>query len=753
MAVVVSENDADEFIRMAANENLDAVVIAKVTSGNQVTAQFSDGEKARLRMFWRGKTIVDISREFLSSNGVPRRAKVLLKAEGEQSQNSSRRGAEAQRTQRESEVKESSSAEALMNNLKQELASLRSGSRRGLQERFDTTNGSYAVLFPFGGKEQGTPECGMAALLPSPGKRSRTASLMTFGYDPDLMSIDTYRGAKGAVLEALAKFACLGGDPSKAWLSMQEYFEKPVSPEIWGKPAAALLGALEAQIRLGVPAIGGKDSMSGNYSDEANGINLTVPPTLVAFAAGTVRADKVLSGALSGKAGNAVVLLSQSPANTTDAAGKSDEWEIFKTNMKTLKDLAASGALKAAYPVGSGGVAATLAIMAFGNMCGLEAYAGSFSQVAPLNYQGSVLVEIDEAALSAELKSKVVLAAKTLSEPVYRIVKGTETAETTLNELRRLHEETLSRIYPQTSTGKTVAEKTEDAALKLPALKSGENIAKKCTHLSTHAAPLVVLPVFPNTNGEWDMERAFREAGAKTGLVIFKNRSADETAASFKELAAAIKNAQIIALSGGYTAGDEPGGSGQFIANVLRSPLISAGIEEFLSKQDGLILGIASGFEALVKTGLVPYGRIVKADSSIPVIASNAIGRYVSRMVRTRVMPSISPWLSLEGPGTVHIIPISHSKGRMVLRNEEAEALFTAAQVPFCYADAAGNPTVAEPDNPPGSAFAIEGLTSPDGRVLGKMCHSERCGEFVHINIPGNKRQRIFEAGVKYFKL
>jgi len=760
MAVVISEKDADEFMRLAADENLDAVIIA------QVTAQFSDGEKARLRMFWRGKTIVDISREFLSSNGVPRRAKVLLKAGQDQFQNSS-----------SSSVRDGSCG-SWLENLKLELSSLRSGSRRGLAERFDSSNGSNTVLFPFGGREQGTPECGMAALLPSLDKKSRTASLMTFGYDPDLMSIDPYSGAKGAIREALAKYACLGGAPFKAWLSMQEYFEKPVSPEIWGKPAAALLGVLEAQVRLGIPAIGGKDSMSGNYNDEARGINLKVPPTLVAFAAGTCAVEKVRSGALSGKAGNAIVLLSQSPANAAgtlaDVPGSSgdarqgrgsppDEWEIFKANMKTLEALAASGALKAAYPVGSGGVAATLAVMAFGNMAGVEVNADALSGVDALNYQGSVLAEIDEAALSAELKSELLrggqwlLAGKTLAEPVYRIVRGTESAETTLDVLRRAYEEVLARVYPQTSIGTTVAENAEAAALasvlgKGPALKAGGNTTKKRTHLSVYAAPLVVLPVFPNTSGEWDMERAFREAGARTRLVIFKNRSREDIASSLRELTEAFGEAQIIAFSGGYSAGDEPGSSGQFIANVLRTPAISAGIEEFLSKRDGLILGISSGFEALIKTGLVPYGRIADPDGSVPIIATNAIGRYVSRMVRTRVMPNISPWLSLEEQGAIHIIPVSHSKGRMVIRNEEAEALFAAAQVPFCYADAAGSPTMAEPDNPNGSAFAIEGLTSPDGRILGKMGHSERCGEFVHVNIPGNKRQSIFEAGVRYFK-
>ena len=732
MAVVISALDAEKFIRMAGEENLDAVIVAKVTAGNPVTASYPV-TAARLRMFWRGKTIIDISREFLSSNGVRRKAKVLLNVIKPDSSPNARASAEA-----------AGSCASRLKNLEKELSSLRSGSRRGLAERFDSSNGSCTVLFPYGGKEQGTPECGMVSLLPSLERRSRTASLMTFGYDPDLMSIDPYLGAKGAVLEALAKFACLGGDPSKAWLSMQEYFEKPVDGETWGKPAAALLGALEAQIHLGVPAVGGKDSMSGNYNDEARGIKLTVPPTLVCFAAGVVSADKVKSGALSGKAGNAIILLNQTPA--TNAA---NEWEIFKANMETLKDLASSGALKAAYPVGQGGVAATIAVMAFGNMAGVEFDSQALSRCGDLlNYQGSVLAEIDEALVPAGLSKgkNWQSVGRTLSEPVYRITGKDDDAGTTLAELRLAYEGTLSKVYPQTSAGDKVANVAQPADKWEPP-GPGSKAVKKNTHLSSYPSPLVVLPVFPNTNGEWDMERAFREAGAKTRLVIFRNRSSGEIAGSLEELAKAFKEAQIIAFSDGCTSGDEPGGSGQFIANVLRTPLISGSIEEFLVR-DGLMLGISGGFEALVKTGLVPGGTIKTG----PVIATNAIGRHVSRMVKTLVMPNVSPWLNLDEKGTLHTIPVSHSKGRLVLGREEAEALFAAGQVPFCYADADGKPTMAEPDNPSGSAFAIEGLTSPDGRILGKMGHSERRGEYVHINIPGNKHQRIFVAGVRYFR-
>jgi phosphoribosylformylglycinamidine synthase len=304
-----------------------------------------------------------------------------------------------------------------------------------------------------------------------------------------------------------------------------------------------------------------------------------------------------------------------------------------------------------------------------------------------------------------------------------------------------------------------VAEPPEGGALKLPGLKgdgaSADNThgyTHKHTHINTHAAPLAVLPVFPGTNCEWDMEKAFLEAGAKTRIVIFRNRSQEDIAGSIREMAQAFDEAQIIAISCGFSAGDEPDGSGKFIANVLRSPSIALAIGEFLEKRDGLLLGICNGFQALIKTGLVPYGRILPLTDSMPTLTFNSLGRHVSRMARTRVMPNISPWLSMEKLGAIHLIPVDHGEGRIVINNEEAEALFRAGQVPFCYVDAEGNPTMAEPDNPNGSAFAIEALTSPDGRVLGKMCHSERCGEFVHINIPGNKRQSIFEAGVRYFQ-
>ncbi|MDR2073667.1 MAG: phosphoribosylformylglycinamidine synthase [Spirochaetaceae bacterium] len=749
MAVVVSPEDAPALIELAAGENLDAVVIAEVSAHR------------RLRMNWRGKPIVDISRDFLDSTGPSRFAEALI-----------RPGSFTGET--------GSSARTMRDRLKDELSSLRSCSRRGLQEQFDGSIGAGSVLFPWGGGEQGTPECGMAALLPAPVDRtSLTASLMCFGFDPHLSAADPYRGAKGAVKEALAKYACLGGDPWRARLSMQEYFEKLEGRESWGKPVAALLGALEAQLALGVPAIGGKDSMSGSYRDPPAGVDLAVPPTIVVFAAGTAPAASVRSGALSGEPGNPVVLL---------YAGEGEEWDLFKANMNTLGILAKKGLVVAAYPVGAGGIAAALALMAFGNMTGVEVRPQCLDLLDEKTYPGAVLVEIngktlgvlsgessagEEAQLSVLLEgTSWVEAARTIPEPVFRFTGKAQGAvdakptagkdsgerkdnngdieEITLEELRRAYEAPLSQVYPPVSG--TMVPETAAQSVAVPPLSvykpaPDRNPPRAARGPGSAARPLVVLPVFPGTNSEWDMERAFLTAGARTRPVVFRNRSAAGIRSSIRELGDAIAEAQIIALSGGFSAGDEPDGSGKFIANVLRTPEIAERVHRFLDR--GLILGICNGFQALIKLGLVPYGRYTTAAAQSPTLTFNRIGRHVSRMVRTRVMPSASPWLALEEPGTIHVLPVSHGEGRLVATG--AEELFKARQVPFCYADAKGRPATEEPDNPNGSDFAIEGLTSPDGRILGKMGHSERRGPLVYTNIPGNKSQRIFEAGVGYF--
>ncbi|MDR1220530.1 MAG: phosphoribosylformylglycinamidine synthase [Treponema sp.] len=763
MAVVVDAKDSDAFIDAAAAENLDAVAIATVT------------DKRRVRMFWQGKLIVDLSRDFLNSNGASR--SIFLSTDSASAVPAT---ADEQKPQPKPQIEEKKPL-VVIDNLERELASLRSGGRRGLQERFDGSIGAGSVLFPFGGAEQGTNECGMAALLPALGKESRVASLMAFGFDPDAMAADAYEGAKGAVREALAKCACMGGDPWKMRLSLQEYFERPGDAASWIKPISALLGALEAQLELGAPAIGGKDSMSGSYGDEEHGVHLAVPPTLVAFAVGVAPAAKVRSGALSGKSGNVILLLYQDPSRC--------EWEVFKANMNALMRLGEASLVRAAYPVGAGGVAAALAVMAFGNMQGVEVEADALEAAETeagveahgcRSRHGSVLLEIEDiekakTLLDAPDAPSYCIIGATIADKVFRVsgdmgaaadgdadeFPESVPAEAPLEELRRAYEYPLADIYPQTTDGATVAERRSggngEGFASANLRNEGEQRPKSppaCQRpaffVAHGAPPLVLLPVFPGTNCEWDMERSFRKAGARVKLLIFRNLTREAVADSIAELASAIDEAQILALSGGFSAGDEPDGSGKFIANVFRAPRIMDAVDRFLDR-DALTLGVCNGFQALIKLGLVPDGRIRDRTGDSPTLTFNDIGRHVSRMVRTRVMPSNSPWLALEREGTVHVVPVSHGEGKFVVNDEEGMRLLRNGQVAFCYVDSGGNAALEEPDNPNGSHFAIEGVTSPDGRILGKMGHSERSGDYVHINIPGNKRQRIFEAGVRYF--
>ncbi len=815
MAVVLDPEDVKAFIAAAAAENLTAVPVATVT------------DSGRLRMTWRGQLVVDLERSFLDTNGARRSARVKVVpgagtgAAGAAEAGKGRGGSVGAgkagtgaagmgpaETTPSATGTDQPSARVMLENLERELRSLRTGSRRGLQERFDGSIGAGSVLFPWGGREQGTPECGMAALLPALDRECLTASLMTFGYNPDLAAASPYRAAKGAIREALAKFACLGGNPWQARLSLQEYFERTTSPEAWGKPLAALLGALEAQLELGVAAIGGKDSMSGSYIDKERGIDLKVPPTLVAFAAGVCPAEQVRSGALSGKPGSTLVLLAQGDPRAQES-GISDEWDNFRANMNTLRALSEAGLVRAAYPVQAGSIAATLAIMAFGNLVGIEYNGFSEKLFDPAWYQGSVIIELDEKAFASCARSTESMLAgagswailgRTIDEPIFRIVlddgdpaslladdaPDLRVAEYPLPVLRRAWEYPLLDVYPQTASGISAAEAGDEAERLEIALwdRNRESGSSRAPDLSAEVAhlepaehkaqtwapgrenqvprhipaqlrgakPLVVLPVFPGTNCEWDMERAFRRAGAETRQVLFRNRDRQDVLESTAELASAIGACQILALSGGFSAGDEPDGSGKFIANALRAPAVRQAVQDLLERRDGLILGICNGFQALIKLGLVPYGEFRDADEHMPTLTFNKLGRHISRMVQTKVMSNLSPWLSLEQPGTIHTVPVSHGEGRVAIGDELARGLFAAGQVPFCYVDEALFPTMAEPWNPNGSAWAIEGLTSPDGRILGKMGHSERCGTYVHVNIPGNKEQRIFEAGVRYFR-
>jgi phosphoribosylformylglycinamidine synthase len=731
MAVVVRERDAKEFIAAANRENLNAAIIAKVT------------DDARLKMRWRGKTIVDIERSFLDTAGAKRTAQARI-AQPEGFFDYAGRDGSGDLAERWLSV----------------MGNLAVASQRGLSERFDGSIGSSSVLFPMGGEWQSTPECGMAARIPvGVGKETTTTSLMTMGYDPKAANWSPYHGAQYAVLESLAKILALGGDPRTARLTFQEYFERTSSSEAWGKPAAALLGALEAQLAAGTAAIGGKDSMSGTFQ------NIHVPPTLVSFAVAVTEDKSVRGGAFTGT-GNTIILV-QTPWRADDTP----DWDAFRANAESLVNLSASNKIRAAYPVTEGGIAAAITKMAFGNRIGAKIDSGALPLIkAPrilaaathedklfMPLFGSILVEfagsVPELSRLTEglsVANWIVLGA-TVAEPAITVAQTT----IPLDRAQMTWEKPLERVFPPVSG--TIPTAT------FPSWATEIHTQKTATP-KAHAAntsgkrPLVVLPVFPGTNCEYDMARAFRLAGADARILVLRNRTKEDLAESLAEFRKAIDSAQILAFSGGFSAGDEPDGSGKFIANVIRENEIADGIMELLDTRKGLVLGICNGFQALIKVGLVPYGKILAPSEEMPTLTYNTIGRHISRFARTRVTSSSSPWASDPSclPGKMHLIPLSHGEGRVILREETAKELFDNGQIFTQYVDAAGRPAMTEPDNPNGSMYAIEGMTDASGRVLGKMGHSERpidssSAKQLFKNIPGDTCQNIFAAGVKYF--
>ncbi len=728
MAVVVREKDAATFIAAANRENLNAAVIARVT------------DTGRLVMRWQGEVIVDIDREFLDTAGAKRNASVTICQPS---------------AEWNWKIGESKPFEERWYSV---LSDLSVASQRGLSERFDGSIGSASVLFPTGGSRQATPECGMVARIPvGPGKETSTVSLMTMGYDPKAASWSPFHAAQYAVLESLTKILALGGDPRTARLTFQEYFERTSSPEAWGKPAAALLGALQAQLAAGTASIGGKDSMSGTFHD------IHVPPTLVSFAVAVTDQERVRGGSFTG-VGNALVLV-----QTPWKKDRTPDWEIFHKNAEALLALSETGSVHAAYPVTAGGVAAAVSKMAFGNRIGAALDPKPFETVrshgfgddpdsplfAPL--YGSLILEVSSAdilSFSARCPeaSNWKIIGKTILEPVITFADQT----ITLDRALAAWEKPLNTVFPATS-GTPTTTLPEWAT----SVQSARSPSSPAAIVTAKAKPLVVLPVFPGTNCEYDMARAFSLSGADTRMVILRNRTPADLEDSLTELAAAIGDAQILAFSGGFSAGDEPDGSGKFIANILREKVIADRIMDLVTMRDGLILGICNGFQALIKVGLVPFGDIRHPSAEMPTLTYNTVGRHISRFVRTRITSSSSPWAAGESlaTGTIHVIPVSHGEGRVIIDEDHAKVLFERGQVFTQYVDAAGKPTMNEPDNPNGSRYAIEGITDETGRILGKMGHSERAmdtgagGRTRHLfkNIPGDTCQNIFAAGVRYF--
>ena len=699
MAVVVEAKDAAKFIAEAAKENLEAGRVAVVTA------------EPRLIMHWRGKNIVSIKRSFLQTNGVQQHADALIEKPAD--------AAYFAGTAKKGDIKDT-----WINTLKD----LNVCSQKGLAEQFDSTIGANTVLMPFGGKTQMTPSEGMVATLPLLKGTTNTATAMTFGFNPYLMSWSPFHGAVYSVVEALAKMTALGGDYSKARLTLQEYFESlGKDKDKWGKPFAALLGALWAQHQFGTAAIGGKDSMSGTFMD------LTVPPSLIAFALDMVKADAVISPEFK-QAGHTVAAV---PAQR-------DELDLpvmdkLKANFTKVYELISAGKAAAAQSIGVGGIAAAVTKMTLGNQLGFKFAADFDADTLFACDYGTILVELNDAD---DIKLLDGTGAYVLGEVTADKAITCGDAVITLAEAQGAYTKPLEQIFPthvRKSTGEAKAAESYNA----------KSVAK--TPLS-FAKPRIFIPVFPGTNCEYDTAKAFNRAGGDAETLIVKNLTPSMVEESVEAIVKGIEKAQIIMLPGGFSGGDEPDGSGKFIAAMLRNPRITEAVRDLLQHRDGLMLGICNGFQALIKLGLVPYGDITELTSENPTLTYNEIGRHVSCMVETKIVSNLSPWFSNVKVGDVHRIAVSHGEGRFIASPEVLAKLKANGQIATQYVNADGDVSMDIEANPNGSVWAIEGITSPDGRILGKMGHSERIGRCIAKNVPGEKDQKLFEAGVAYFK-
>ncbi len=680
MAVVVAPEDVEAFVSYANGENLEATVVAAVT------------QEPRLRMQWKGKTIVDLSRAFLNSNGAEKHATVSVKDDGVQNV-----------------VFPGNTFEEKLTAM---VCDLNICSKKGLSERFDSTIGSGTVVMPYGGRKQLTPIQTMVAKLPVLTGETTTVSGMSYGFHPQVMEQSPFEGAYLAVVESIAKLAAAGFDVSRAYLTFQEYFERMTGdPTRWGKPFAALLGALSAQLDLGIAAIGGKDSMSGTFE------RLDVPPTLVSFAIAPGDSGNVISPEFK-KAGHSLRLISLDAYDS----------EQVKATYAALYRLICEKKVVSAWALGLGGVAEAAFKMALGNEIGAKlTYEGDmFAQQF-----GSILVEMADGA-TAQLGTEI---GETLAD--YVLVYGGQTLA--LKPLEAAYEGKLTKVFPYYGEGEVV-----------PAIESPVTSWPKPAVRT--ARPVALIPAFPGTNCEVDTYRALERAGAKPELLLINNLTPASIGESLQKAERMIKESQMIVFPGGFSGGDEPDGSAKFITAFFRNPRMKDAVNDLLKNRDGLLLGICNGFQALIKLGLLPYGEIIDTDESCPTLTFNTIGRHQSMLVDTRVASNKSPWLQKTQVGDIHKIAISHGEGRFVASPEVLEALVKNGQVATQYVDLAGQPTMDLRFNPNGSALAIEGIASPDGRILGKMGHTERSGRDLYKNVEGNIFQPLFEGGVEYFK-
>ena len=712
MAVVISSENADRFIKLSEEENLEATIVAEVTDTD------------RLRMNWKDKTIVDIKRSFLDTNGAKQEISLKVKSPSVYPY----------------EVKNFDVKEEWLKSLR----NLNVCSQKGLIERFDSTIGGGTVLMPLGGKYQLTPAEGMAAKIPVLGGESKDASLMTYGFNPYLGVWSPFHMAFYSVIESVTKIAAMGGDYKKVRLTFQEYFEKSLrDEEKWGKPFAALLGAYKAQMDLGLPAIGGKDSMSGSFGE------LNVPPTLVSFAVGLEKASRIISPEFKNIGSTLVLMKGEKLEDGTL------EMEGFKNNLEKLYELIGEEKVVSAYSLKFGGVSEGITKMSLGNRIVAKLNNISKEELFGFNY-GSLILEVKEGVnLGDEFKGtnyKVI--GNTIEADVIKCEEYD--FEVSLEELEKSYEEKLEYVFKSKTEDKEECvsdlisnDKDGASILDNGQVHIEEKLKSKITRVEK---PRVVIPVFPGTNCEYDCRRAFEKEGAEVHEVIIRNLNKEALIDSINMLKKEIDKSQIIMLPGGFSAGDEPDGSAKFIATIFRNPKIKDSVMKLLNERDGLILGICNGFQALIKLGLLPYGKIIDIEEDMATLTYNNINRHMSSIVRTKIISKKSPWFNEVSLGEVHSIPISHGEGRFVAPEALLKELVENDQIATQYVDLEGNVAMNMPYNPNGSSLAIEGITSRDGRILGKMGHSERIGENLYKNIPGEFDQKLFKSGVDYFR-
>ncbi|MBN1983900.1 MAG: phosphoribosylformylglycinamidine synthase [Chitinivibrionales bacterium] len=704
MAVCVAPDDAVQFIACSHEENLEATIVAQVTDTRRVT------------MVWRGKTIVDLSRDFINTNGVVQTTSVTVQPP--------KTSCYFDETPNFLTVAGADLPTVWLANLNR----LSVCSQQGLNERFDGSIGCGSVLLPFGGTYQSTPSQSMVAKLPVLYGQTSTATAMTFGFNPLLSSWSPFHGGVYAIVEALAKITATGADFHRCKLSLQEYFEKiGTDPKRWGTVFSALLGAFYCQKQFGVYAIGGKDSMSGSFKD------MSVPPTLIAFAVCPTDSRDTISSEFK-KAGNNAVLL---PLRRTENCLPNFPYavKLFESIYAAIR----SGAIVACRVITVDGIAGALSTMCFGNRLGVSVIGQRGMDSLFLPHAGSILCEVDGAYAPAELFTG-------LDHDIIGTVTSTYTIAIngTTIDLEAAYQQWHSRLE---SVFPTQPKPSDDRPLPVEFTAATVSRPRVAT-----VRPTVLIPVFPGTNCEYDSAAAFARAGASVDTFVLKNLSSRDIIESISQLKKRIAASQILMLPGGFSAADEPDGSGKFIAAVLRNPSLKDAVMDLLYKRDGLVLGICNGFQALIKLGLVPFGRICDMENNSPTLTFNTIGRHVSRIIRTRVCSTLSPWFLNVKVGDIHTLPVSHGEGRFIAERKTIQSLVAQGQIAAQYVDCAGNPTTIFPDNPNGSMNAIEAITSPDGRILGKMAHSERIGKDVYKNVPGNYDQHLFEAGVAYFK-